>query len=66
MKAEIKINNMPKEIHYPYIVVRRIEDTTLWYWGQYRDRAEADKWAVEIGNGFVVEAVVHDEADDGR
>jgi len=66
MKAEIKINNMPKEIQYPYIVVRRIKDTTLWYWGQYKDKTEADKWAVEIGNGFVVEALDHDEADDGR
>ena len=57
MKAEIKINNMPEEIRHPYIVVRRTEDTTLWYWGAYDDENSATAAAVEIGNGFVVEAV---------
>ena len=65
MKVELKINNASK-IVYPYIVARRAEDGSVWYWGQYKDRAEADKWAVEIRNGFVVEAIDHDEADDGR
>jgi len=66
MRAEIKINNMPEEIHHPYIVVRRIEDTTLWYWGAYDDENSATATAIEIRNGFVVEVIDHDEADDGR
>lgn len=65
MKVELNIRNTSK-IVYPYVVARREEDGSVWYWGQYRDRAEADKWAVEIGNGFVVEVVDYDEADDGR
>ena len=64
MKAEIKINNMPEEIHHPYIVVRRLEDITLWYWGAYDDESSATAAAVAIGNGFVVEAIDHDEAND--
>lgn len=60
MKAEIKINNMPEEIHHPYIVVRRIEDTTLWYWGAYDDENSATAAAVEIRNGFVVRALGDD------
>ena len=64
MNAEIKINNMPEEIRYKYIVVRRIEDATLWYWGTYDDENSATAAAVAIGNGFVVEAIDHDEADD--
>jgi hypothetical protein len=54
MKVELNIRNTSK-IVYPYIVARRGEDGSVWYWGQYKDRAEADKCAVEIGNGFVVE-----------
>ena len=56
MKVELNIRNTSK-IVYPYIVARRAEDGSVWDWGQYKDKAEADKWAVEIGNGFVVEAV---------
>lgn len=61
MKAEIKINNLPEEIRHKYIVVRRMEDASLWYWGAYDDENSATAVAVEIGNGFVVE-VDHDEA----
>lgn len=57
MNAEIKINNMPEEIRYKYIVVRRIEDASLWYWGAYDDENSATAAAVAIGNGFVVEAL---------
>lgn len=56
MKAEIKINNL-EEIRHKYIVVRRIDDATLWYWGQYDDENSATAAAIEIRNGFVVEAV---------
>lgn len=57
MKVGIKINNMPEEIRHKYIVVRRIEDASLWYWGAYDDKDSATAAAVAIGNGFVVEAV---------
>lgn len=57
MKAEINISNLPEEIKLPYIVVRRIDDATLWYWGQYYGLERATEAAVEIGNGFVVKAV---------
>ena len=65
MKVELKINNASKII-YPYIVARRAEDGSVWYWGQYKSKTEAEQWAVRIGNGFVVEVIDHDEADDGR
>lgn len=62
MKAELKINNLPSNITYPYMVVRRCDDedvVSLWYYGQYKALKEANEVAVEIGNGFVVE-VEHD------
>lgn len=55
MKVEVRINNMPEEIRHKYIVVRRIEDASLWYWGAYDDENSATAAAVAIGNGFVVE-----------
>ena len=59
MRVEIKINNLPNKITYPYMVVRRCDDedvVSLWYYGQYKALKEANEVAVEIGNGFVVEA----------
>lgn len=60
MKAEIMVNNMPKEITMPYVVVRRCDDedvVSLWYYGQYKTLKQANQVAVEIGNGFVVKAL---------
>ena len=67
MKAEIKINNMPNKIVCRYVVVRRCDDedvVSLWYYGQYNALKQASEVAVEIRNGFVVEVVDHDEAND--
>mgnify|MGYP006992212061 CR=1 FL=1 len=67
MKADIYINNLPETISRKYIVVRRCDDdgkVSLWYYGQYSDRDKALDVALEIGNGFVVEVVDHDEADN--
>lgn len=67
MKAEIKINNLPNNITYPYMVVRRCDDedvVSLWYYGQYSSLHKANEVAIEIRNGFVVEVIDHDEADD--
>lgn len=63
MKVELKINNTSK-IVYPYVVARRAEDGSVWYYGQYKALKQANAVAVEIGNGFVVEVIDHDEADN--
>ena len=55
IRVNITINNLPEEITREYVVVRRDDDGSLWYWGQYDDYAEASYAAVAIGNGFVVE-----------
>ena len=67
MRVEIKINNLPDKIVRRYVVVRRCDDedvVSLWYYGQYSSLHKANEVAVEIGNGFVVEAIDHDEAND--
>lgn len=38
-----------------FMVVRRAEDATLWYYGVYQEYEAAESVAVEIGNGFVVQ-----------
>lgn len=50
------INNMPKELHYPYLIVRHVEDE-LWYYGNDPDYQKASDIALEIRNGFVLEVV---------
>jgi len=50
----IQVNNAP-EIKAPYVVVRRGNDGSLWYYGQYKDKDLAAQIAVDIGNGFVAE-----------
>lgn len=60
MKADIYINNLPETISRKYIVIRRCDDdgmVSLWYYGQYSDKDKALEVALEIRNGFVVEAV---------
>ena len=59
MKAEIKINNLPNRIVCRYMVVRRCDEdgVSLWYYGQYNKKEKAEEVALEIRNGFVVEAV---------
>lgn len=48
------IINQPTE--HGYLVVRRDEITAqLWYYGFYTDKDRADKAALEIRNGIVME-----------
>lgn len=56
LNMTIKVNNAP-EIKAPYVVVRRAEDSSLWYYGQYKDKETATQVAVDIGNGFVAEGL---------
>lgn len=60
MRVEIKINNLPDKIVCKYVVVRRCDEdgVSLWYYGQYNKKEKAEEVALEIGNGFVVEAYV--------
>ena len=56
MKAEVKINNMPRTMNEKYIVARRDEHTArLWYYGNYDTEERALEVALEIRNGIVVE-----------
>lgn len=60
MIANIKIHNLPKGIddgtyEGMFIVVRRLEDCSLWYYGSYETYQRAQGVALEIGNGFVVQ-----------
>lgn len=53
------INNIINQpTAYGYLVVRR-DDTTaaLWYYGFYEDKERAERAAVEINNGLVLEVV---------
>jgi hypothetical protein len=54
MKATIEINNMPTKIYGEWLVVRRADDSKLWYYGAYSEKDRAELIAQTIGNGFVV------------
>lgn len=54
MKVTININNAPKEIYHPYVVVRRDDNGKLWYYRAYESNERAEEVAVEIRNGIVV------------
>ena len=51
-----EINNMSENAMNKdgYLVVRRDEDASLWYYGLYDDEKTAKDVAIEIGNGFVL------------
>jgi len=51
-----EINNMSENAINKdgYLVVRRDEDASLWYYGLYDDEKTAQEVAIEIGNGFVL------------
>lgn len=57
MKVEIKINNMPESVKNPYIVLRQ-DNGSVWYYGAYNDKRQAESIARDIGNGFVTERVI--------
>ncbi len=48
----VTVNNMPESVK-KYVVARAV-DGTLWYWGTWNDKAEAERVADEI-DGLVVE-----------
>lgn len=48
------IYNLPKDIDYPFIIVRHIEDE-LWYYGMDDDFQRASDVALSLKNGFVFE-----------
>lgn len=60
MKTDLLINNVPLNVRNGkyddrFMVVRRGEDASLWYYGIYEDEQKATDVAIEIGNGFVVQ-----------
>ena len=48
----VNVMNMPESVK-KYVVARAV-DGTLWYWGTWNDKAEAERVADEI-DGLVVE-----------
>ncbi len=62
MDVRVEIKNMPKNVQ-GYVVASRVvtveenvERPTLWYYGCYMDKGDAEEVAVEIG-GIVLEVV---------
>ena len=54
--AKIHVSNMPPDsFGKGYMIVRRGDDASLWYFGFYQDLEKAKRVAVEIGNGIVLE-----------
>ena len=53
--AEIKNMSDYGKTHEGYIVVRRDDDASLWYYGLYDSEETARNAAKEIGNGLVLE-----------
>ena len=53
--AEIKNMSDYGKTHEGYIVVRRDDDASLWYYGLYDSEEDAKNAAIECGNGFVLE-----------
>ena len=51
-----EINNMPEYAKDKdgYLVVRRDNDSRLWFYGLYDTQKMAQIVAIEIGNGFVL------------
>lgn len=54
MTANIKIYNLPPYLLRQHTVVR-LDHGKLWFYGTYDDAAQAERIALELGNGFVVE-----------
>lgn len=53
--AEIKNMSDYGKTHEGYIVVRRDDDASLWYYGLYDSEDVAWETACQIGNGIVLE-----------
>lgn len=50
---KVKVNNLPATTcHY---IVARYVDHSLWYYGSWDSREDAERVALELENGLVVE-----------
>lgn len=55
MGVTVKINNMFGDPEFPYMVVRRDEQTAeLWWYGSYDTEDRANEVAVKIRDGIVL------------
>ena len=55
--CKVKVNNVPEDraMKHGFMVVRRSEDGSLWFYGIYPLDFRAEEVAKEIGNGLVLE-----------
>lgn len=53
MGMKVKVNNLPATTNR-YIVARYV-DHSLWYYGSWDSREDAERVALELENGLVVE-----------
>ena len=56
MRVNVEIKNMSENAKDKegFLVVRRDDDASLWYYGLYPDEETAHDVAIEIGNGLVL------------
>lgn len=56
MRVNVKIKNMSENAKDKegFLVVRRDDDASLWYYGLYADEKKAHDVAIEIRNGLVL------------
>ena len=54
MKVDITIKNKPEIIFGRYMVLRQ-DNGSVWYYGAYADKEQAEGIARELGNGSMVE-----------
>ena len=64
LKARTFVNNCPVDIieNEDNVMVARLVDSELWYYGMYATWERAEEVAKELGNGVVLE--VEDGNDD--
>ena len=56
----VKVNNLPA--HTEKYIVAKYVDHSLWYYGSWDNREEAERVALELENGLVVENGTSEEA----
>ena len=56
----VKVNNLPADTE-KYIVAKYV-DHSLWYYGSWDNSEEAERVALELENGLVVENGTSEEA----
>ena len=60
IKVNVEIHNMPEDVTEDYVVVRRAEDYSFWFYGEYETKERAIEVARELSNGFVIERAVEE------